>query len=237
MKELFDALGGMARQAQGKVQQAAGQASSGEGFGVGSLLGSAALGGVLGAMLGGKGIRKAAESVGKGALMAGGAAVAAGLAWKMYQKWGGGQGAAAPQPQPQQASAGPEQPALAALDPQEELALTLMQAMVFAARSDGFMDDKEKGNIRAMLQGLPNHTALEAQMERFMNMPLDPQSLAARVSNAEEGRDLYRLSCLVVDIDHFMERGYLDALGQALGLSREQCAALEQEAQGMKGAA
>ncbi|HGM4677765.1 TPA: DUF533 domain-containing protein [Serratia marcescens] len=28
--------------------------------------------------------------------------------------------------------------------------------------------------------------------------------------------EVYYLSCLVIDVDHFMERGYLDALAQAL---------------------
>ncbi|MDE5879149.1 MAG: DUF533 domain-containing protein, partial [Desulfovibrio sp.] len=42
--------------------------------------------------------------------------------------------------------------------------------------------------------------------------------------------DVYRLSCSVIDIDHFMERGYLDALAQSLGISNSRKGQLEAEA-------
>ena len=50
--------------------------------GLGGLLGSAALGGLFGALMSGKTARKVAQ----GALMAGGTAAVGALAWKFYQK-------------------------------------------------------------------------------------------------------------------------------------------------------
>ena len=58
--------------------------------GLGGLLGSAALGGLLGTLMSGKTARKVA----KGALMVGGTAAVGALAWKFYQKWSGANGAA-----------------------------------------------------------------------------------------------------------------------------------------------
>ncbi len=36
------------------------------------------------------------------------------------------------------------------------------------------------------------------------------------VRNEEEALEIYFLSCAAIDIDHFMERSYLNALGDAL---------------------
>ena len=48
------------------------------------------------------------------------------------------------------------------------------------------------------------------------------------------GEDLYRLSCMIVDIDHFMERSYLDALAAALKISEARKGQLEEEARQAK---
>ena len=66
-------------------------------------------------------------------------------------------------------------------------------------------------------------------MNGLMNEPIDPARLASQVRSPEQSDDLYRLSCLIVDVDHFMERSYLDGLASALHLSAERKAALEQE--------
>lgn len=49
-----------------------------------------------------------------------------------------------------------------------------------------------------------------------IEQPLDPARLAQGVQNEEEALELWYLSCAVIDIDHFMERSYLNALGDAL---------------------
>ena len=115
MKDLFNqisnglgGLGGLGDKLNGALggQQKA-DAPSGQGTGnalgdmvksaggLGGLLGSAALGGLLGTLMSGKTARKVA----KGALMVGGTAAVGALAWKFYQKWSGANGAA-PQGQP-----------------------------------------------------------------------------------------------------------------------------------------
>ena len=123
MKDLFNqisnglgGLGGLGDKLNGALggQQKA-DAPSGQGTGnalgdmvksaggLGGLLGSAALGGLLGTLMSGKTARKVA----KGALMVGGTAAVGALAWKFYQKWSGANGAA---PQGQPAGNGPRQP-------------------------------------------------------------------------------------------------------------------------------
>lgn len=71
---------------------------------------------------------------------------------------------------------------------------------------------------------------VDSLLNSLMGASLNPASLAARVQSAEQGEDVYRLSCLIVDIDHFMERGYLDGLAQALRIPAVRKEELEREA-------
>lgn len=57
-------------------------------------------------------------------------------------------------------------------------------------------------------------------IEQAIEQPLDPQRLATGVRNEEEALEIYFLSCAAIDIDHFMERSYLNALGDALKIPR-----------------
>lgn len=54
-----------------------------------------------------------------------------------------------------------------------------------------------------------------------IEQPLEPQRLAQSVKNEEEALELYFLSCAAIDIDHFMERSYLNALGDALKIPQD----------------
>ena len=58
-------------------------------------------------------------------------------------------------------------------------------------------------------------------MAQAIEQPLDPQRLAQSVKNEEEALELYFLSCAAIDIDHFMERSYLNALGDALKIPQD----------------
>lgn len=186
---------------------------AGSGGGLGGLLGSAALASLLGALFTGKHTQKLAQS----ALMVGAGA----LAWNFYKKWSQSKetnkAAATPSPQ-------------AAVTPADDTARLLLQAMVFAARADGHIDEKEKARIQSTAASLFPGQSVPDLLQALMDAPIDPADLAARVRNPEEGRDLYRLSCAVVDVDNFMERSYLNGLAQALGLSAEERDRLEKEA-------
>lgn len=206
--------------------------------GLGGLLGAGALGGLLGTLMSGK----TAKSVAKGALVVGGTAAVGALAWNFYQKWS--QNAAANPQQPQSAPQAtapvnpsgwsaklnplPEQ-SPAALPPADTKALLLLEAMVFAARADGHIDAKEQEHIHNAVAAMFPGQNMTALMDTLLVKPLDPSLLAAQISTQDEAHDLYRLSCMIVDVDHFMERSYLDGLAAALGLSTENKVTLEQE--------
>lgn len=69
---------------------------------------------------------------------------------------------------------------------------------------------------------------------KLLSSPLDPQRLAQGVRNEEEALEIYFLSCAAIDIDHFMERSYLNALGDALKIPQEVRDGIEQDLQQQK---
>lgn len=211
--------------------------------GMGGLLGAGALGGLLGALMSGKTGRKLAT----GALMVGAGA----LAWKFYRKWSAnGQNAEAANPSsrtdsggwPEALTSAPDESALpagqsksAVQSASSDTDQLLLEAMVFAARADGHIDEKERADINAAVESMFPGQDAAALVDSLMDKPLDPASLAARVSNYEQGCDLYRLSCAIIKADHFMERSYLDGLAAALRLTPEDKTRLEQEAAEIRG--
>ena len=67
-----------------------------------------------------------------------------------------------------------------------------------------------------------------------MSEPLDVRNLVSGIQSPEQKEDLFRLSCLVIDIDHFMERSYIDALADSLAIGKSRQAELEQEVKAVK---
>lgn len=225
-------MGGNASEALGKVKDSL----PGSLGGVGGLLGAGALGGILGVLMGGKGIGKtvgkAVGSVGKGVLMAGGTAAAAALAWSLYQKWSQNSTApGTPAPQPSSPASGPMALPSAQADP---AAMLVLEAMVFAARADGHLDDEERRAIHETMTALFPGTDVAVSIDGLLNRPLDPEDLARRVQNPEQARDVYRLSRLVINVNHPMERAYLQALAQAFGFSDTERATLDDEVEAMR---
>lgn len=59
-------------------------------------------------------------------------------------------------------------------------------------------------------------------IDQALAQPLDPQRLAEGIIDPQEALEIYYVSCAVIDIDHFMERSYLNALGRRPGAA-ERC--------------
>ena len=202
-----------------KARNAASDISSQAPGGVGGLLGAGALGALLGSFVS-KSVLKDAALVGAGA-----------VAWNFYQKWSRNRNS---QPVEGQVvarevtapSAGASVSSPAALD---ATAMLMLRAMVYTARADGHIDATEQGRILKLVEQLCPGRDMSDVMNGLMSEPIDPARLATEVRSSEQAEDLYRLSCLIVDVDHFMERSYLDGLAGALHLSQDRKAMLEQE--------
>lgn len=190
-------------------------ASSGE-QGLSNLLVPGALGGLAGLLVANKSSRKLLAKYGTGALLAGGGAIAGTVLWNKYKD----RVRTAHRDEPQYG----EQ--TSPLDLRTE---RLILALVFAAKSDGHIDDKERAAIEQQLREAGVEEKGRALVAQAIEQPLDPQRLAQSVKNEEEALELYFLSCAAIDIDHFMERSYLNALGDALKIPQDVREGIEQD--------
>jgi uncharacterized membrane protein YebE (DUF533 family) len=151
----------------------------------------------------------------------GGLAAIGGLAYQAYKNYQAGQQPAeTPQTQPEllppPADTGfhPDQ----APQGEGEFTLTLIRAMISAAKADGHIDDAERQKIAGKL----SLAGIGADAEQFLmaelEAPLDLDTLTAAAKTEEQKVELYTASRLAVDADTRAERGYLDLLAGRLGL-------------------
>ena len=107
-------------------------------------------------------------------------------------------------------------------------------ALVFAAKSDGHIDARERAAIDQQLREAGVEEQGRVLIEQAIEQPLDPQRLATGVRNEEEALEIYFLSCAAIDIDHFMERSYLNALGDALKIPQDVREGIERDLEQQK---
>ncbi|ARI09324.1 MULTISPECIES: tellurite resistance TerB family protein [Klebsiella] len=193
-----------------------------------NLLLPGALGGLAGLLVASKSSRKLLAKYGTGALLVGGGAVAGSVLWNKYQQK---MRASAQQTSADVAPAQAPSPAPAELDARSE---RLIMALVFAAKSDGHIDDRERANTEEQLRAANVDVQGRVLIDRALAQPLDPQSLAHGISSEQEALEVYYISCAVIDIDHFMERSYLNALGEALKLPQDVREEIERDIQAQK---
>jgi len=210
-------------QLQSLLGQKGGAASSSSGAqGLDKLL-PGALGGLAGLLVANKSSRKLLTKYGTSALLVGGGAVAGTVLWNKYKD----RVRAAHQGEPQFGQQS------SPLDVRTE---RLILALVFAAKSDGHIDDKERTAIEQQLREAGVEEQGRALIAQAIEQPLDPQRLAQGVQNEEEALELYFLSCAAIDIDHFMEHSYLNALGDALKIPLDVREGIEQDLKQQKSA-
>lgn len=189
--------------------------------GLSKLLVPGALGGLAGLLVSSKSSRKLLTKYGTGALLVGGGAVAGTVLWNKYKD----KIRTAHQGEPQYGQQ---------TSPVDVRTERLILALVFAAKSDGHIDDHERANIEEQLRAANIDVQGRVLIDRALAQPLDPQRLAQGISSEQEALEVYYISCAVIDIDHFMERSYLNALGEALRLPAEVRTEIEQDIQAQK---
>ncbi len=203
-------------QLQSLLEQKGSSASSSGEQGLSKLLVPGALGGLAGLLVANKSSRKLLSKYGTSALLVGGGAVAGTVLWNKYKD----KVRAAHQDEPQFG---------AESSPLDQRTERLILALVFAAKSDGHIDAKERSAIEQQLREAGVEEQGRIMIERAIDQPLDPQRMAHGIRNEEEALEIYFLSCAAIDIDHFMERSYLNALGDALKIPQDVREGIEQD--------
>lgn len=189
----------------------------------------AAAGGALALLLG----SKRGRSLGGKALKIGTVAALGTLAWRAYNEWQARQQANAPA-----AAAGapqavrPVPPSFEALPaPQlEDHSRAMLKALIAAAKSDGHLDDRERGVVEAELQRLDADPGTRRWVEDELRRPVEPAEVAAASTGPQMAAEIYLASVIVADDTTTMERAYLDELARQLKLPAELKADLEARA-------
>ena len=219
-QSLIDQLLKSGSQALGGVQRSAG----GD---MGKYATGAAVGGVLGLLLG----SKRGRSVGGKALKYGSVAALGALAWKVYQDHQANQRAQAPGP----AAGAPASASVPRFDAlpapaMEQHGRAMLKAMIAAAKSDGHMDERERELVQTELHRLEPDESMRRWVDDELRRPLDPADVAAGAATPEQAAEIYLASLVVVDETTPMERVYLDELARRLNLAPALKADLERRA-------
>jgi len=181
--------------------------------------GGAVAGGLLSMLLGGNSRR------GGGLLGYGGAAALGALALQAYQNYqrqqaGGGAarfGDVGTQALPHDRPAADGSP----------FELTLVRAMVGAAKADGHIDANEQRRLFAEVERLGLDADAKAYIFDLLTQDVDLYDLARAATTPEQGAEIYLAARLAIDPDEPSERAYLDALATRLGLPAELRAQLD----------
>lgn len=201
-----------------------GSPGKGSGFGKG-----AATGGILGLLIGSKKGRSMAGSTIKYA----GLAAAGAMAWKAYQGWQQNRSPAEARPvtgadvqqldprfSPQSAAANGE-----------SFQISLMRAMIGAARADGHIDAAEQTHIFEQVEQMGLAAEEKALVFDMLSAPVSLADICASARGTEQAAELYLASRLVIDPDQAVERAYLEALAHRLSIPTELVAHMEQQVQ------
>lgn len=228
---------GQGRTPQGPTQQSPGpdggfmqQARSALGnIQGGSFAGGAAAGGILGMLLGGKGMRR----MGGGALTHGGAAVLGALAHRAWQNWQQGQApASAPIATPAEAQAIDQRfdPAAIPAADGQPFEFALIRAMVGAAKADGHVDAAERNRIVERVETLGLDPEAKAFVFDALDQDITIPAIVATAGTPEQAAELYLAARMVMDPDQAAERAWLGALAHRLKLDPGLAAHLDRQA-------
>ncbi|HUQ53086.1 MAG TPA: tellurite resistance TerB family protein [Gammaproteobacteria bacterium] len=176
--------------------------------------GGAMAGGLLGMLLGG-GRRRGFGGGGIGTAVLGALAM---QAYSTYQQRQQGLRSAPPPPANFDSQALPHARPAADGSPFE---LTLVRAMVGAAKADGHIDAAEQRRLFAEVERLGLDSESKAYVFDLLTGDIDVASLVAAVDTPEQGAELYLAARLAIDPDEPTERAYLDTLAERLRLPAE----------------
>ncbi len=199
---------------------------------LGQLLGSGAAGGFAGGLAGGLAgnllSSKSGRKMGKKALKMGGIAAVGALAYAAYQRYSSGAATAVNSATPSADADLVPAPEGSAFMParhdsagQEALGLTLVRAMIAAARSDGRLDAQESQAIFQRIESLGLDPESKALLVAEMGQPVDMDAIVASATSPEVAAEIYIASLIAIDLDTAAEKSYLAMLAARLNIAPE----------------
>ncbi len=162
-------------------------------------------GGILALLLGTRGGRRLTGS----AVKLGTVAALGTIGYQAYRKWQAGHGETNDIGSPIDQLSGTAANARS---------LSLIKAMISAAKADGSMDAVEARSIRQQMMDLGVDGDVSSMLEAEIAQPLDIQGLAKLADSPAAAVEMYLASTLVIDQANPREKQYLTDLAAALGL-------------------
>jgi uncharacterized membrane protein YebE (DUF533 family) len=183
----------------------------------------AAVAGVLGLLLGSRQGRELAGD----ALKIGGLAALGGIAYKTYRDW------SASQTQEGLPNGGTPVHELTGREA-DQRSLTILRAMIAAAKADGRIDADERARLEGHMSQLALDPTLARAIETELDSGADPAAIARSADSPEAAAEIYLASCLVIDVDTWQEKAYLAELARHLNLAPGLVEQLQQQAAGAR---
>jgi len=207
---------------------------------LGQLLGSGAAGGFAGGLAGGLASNlltsKSGRKMGKKALKMGGITAIGALAYAGYQRYSSGKAIGsensqrtiqtALNPVPEGSAFMPAKTDTAA---REALGLTLVRAMIAAARADGQLDAQESQAIFQRIQSLELDAEDQALLVSEMGQPVDMDAIVNSATSPEVASEIYIASMLAIDVDTVEEQSYLSMLAARLNIPPDLATELQRQ--------
>ncbi|MBL8251956.1 MAG: tellurite resistance TerB family protein [Candidatus Competibacter sp.] len=161
---------------------------------------------------------------GRGLALLGGLGALGGLAYRAYQGWQANSKAGGLSFDPAQSVDALSGPKL------EKRSLTLLKAMIAAAKADGHIDVQEQAAIDGYLQKLDLDSPTLNLLKEEIGKPLSAKDVAAGSDSPAAAAEIYLTSLLAVDLDNDRERAYMDELARELQLPPELVTELQNKA-------
>lgn len=189
--------------------------------------GGAATGGIIALLIGSKSGRKIASKV----VTYGGAALLGGLAYQAIKNWQQKDSASqATSLSPAHSGKSGQESLKQTESTQPKFELTLIKAMIAAAKADGHIDAEEQRKIFQAIQKMALSAEMKGLVFDLLQQAITVQEIAAGITDLEQKSEIYLASYLVIDPDQMSERIHLVNLAEALDLPIGLTKQLEAEA-------
>lgn len=172
------------------------------------------------------------RSLAASAAKLGGLAVIGGLAYKAYSNYQQGAAATPDSLSHQRLLAPPAGSGFEAATVSQDLATTMLRAMVAAAAADGRIDPGEHQKLVAGFGGESMPQAARDFLAREIAAPASIEAIAADVTSEEAAVQVFTAARITVDPDNVAEHAFLQDLARALGLDEGLVAHIDAAARG-----
>ena len=127
----------------------------------------------------------------------------------------------APPPPPMPGSSAPAGPPPSPVETAgNQEAVLLIRAMIAAANADGVIDATEREAILGRLRTVDLSPEEQAFITEELFSPADLETIVSGVHSPDLARQVYAVSLMAIEVDTEMERQYMDALANRLGLDQ-----------------